>query len=65
MFEEPPTHLFEVGRFREDAVAFPPGVTVKDYTRIPAHGYPNPKSGAQPDRFPTIIQFVPYVAPPR
>jgi len=32
VFDLPPTHMFEVGRFREDRMAFPPGVTVKDYT---------------------------------
>ena len=24
--------MFDVGRFREETMAFPPGVTVKDYT---------------------------------
>ena len=55
VFKEPPTHMFEVGRFREETMAFPPGVTVKDWTWGGSQGYPNPKPGAQPARFPTII----------
>ena len=59
VFREPPTHMFEVGRFREETMAFPPGVTVKDWTWGGSQGYPNPKLGAQPQRFPTIIMIVP------
>jgi hypothetical protein len=62
VFEEPATHMFEIGRYREDTMAFPPGVTVKDYTWGNLGGYLNPKLGAQPARFPTIIQMVPVVA---
>jgi hypothetical protein len=62
VFEQPPTHMFEVGRFRDETMAFPPGVTVKDWTWGGSQGYPNPKAGAQPSRFPTIIMIVP--APP-
>jgi hypothetical protein len=46
-------------------MAFPPGVTVKDWTssgRYP--GYVNPKPGAQPARFPTVIQIVPLPPEP-
>jgi len=59
VFKEPPTHVFEVGRFREESMAFPPGVTVKDWTWGGSLGYPNPKPGAQPARYPTIIMIVP------
>ena len=62
VFEEPPTHMFEVGRFRGETMAFPPGVTIKDWTWGGTAGYPNPKPNAQPARFPTIIMIVP--APP-
>ena len=62
LFETPPTHQFETGRFRDETMAFPPSVTIKDYTFGGAAGYPNPKRGTQPERFPTIIQIVP--APP-
>ncbi len=59
VFEEPPVHEFDIGRFREETMAFPPSVTVKDYTWGGMEGYLNPKPGAQPQRFKTIIQIVP------
>jgi hypothetical protein len=62
VYDEPPIHMFEVGRFREELMAFPPGVTVKDYSWAGSAGYLNPKRGAEPARFRTIIQIVP--APP-
>lgn len=62
VFKEPPTHMFEVGRFRDETMAFPPGVTIKDWTWGGSAGYPNPTPGAQPSRFATIIMIVP--APP-
>ena len=63
VFDEPPTHMFEVGRFREETMAFPPGVTIKDWTWGGSQGYPNPKPGAQPARFPSIIMIVPAPSP--
>ncbi len=62
VFDAPATHIFEVGRFREEAMAFPPGVTIKDYSWNGSEGFLNPKRGAQPPRFRTVIQIVP-VAP--
>lgn len=62
VFDAPATHVFEIGRFREETMAFPPGVTIKDYTWNGSAGYLNPKRNAQPARFPSIIQIVP--APP-
>ena len=62
VYEEPPVHMFDVGRFREETMAFPPGVTVKDYTWGGSAGYLNPRSGAQPARYKTIIQIVPAPA---
>jgi hypothetical protein len=62
VFELPPIHMFEVGRFREETMAFPPGVTVKDYTWGGSEGYLNPKRGAQPTHFRTVIQIVPAPA---
>ena len=61
VYDEPPVHEFDVGRYREETMAFPPGVTVKDYTWGGAKGYLNPKRGAQPARFKTIIMIVPVV----
>jgi hypothetical protein len=59
VFDVPATYIFEVGRFREETMAFPPSVTIKDYASEMSAGYPNPKPGAKPARFPAIIQIVP------
>ena len=59
VFDVPATHEFDVGKFREETMAFPPGVTIKDYQSDVSQGYPNPKPGGQPARFPSIIQVVP------
>ena len=64
VFEVPATHQFDVGKFREETMAFPPGVTIKDYQSELSQGYPNPKPGGQPARFPSIIQIVPVVEKP-
>lgn len=61
VFDIPATHEFDVGKFREETMAFPPGVTIKDYESQVSKGYPNPKPGGQPERFPSIIQIVPVV----
>ena len=61
-FKDPPTHMFTGGtlsRYREETMAFPPSVTVKDWTSGGSPGYPNPKIGAQPQRFPSVIMIVP------
>jgi hypothetical protein len=65
VYEEPPVHMFDTGRFREETMAFPPSVTVKDYTWGGAQGYLNPRRGAEPQRFRTIIQIVPSPAAQR
>lgn len=59
VYDVPATHEFDVGKYREETMAFPPGVTIKDFESTVSPGYPNPKPGAQPARFPTIIQIVP------
>jgi hypothetical protein len=59
VFDVPATHEFDVGKFNEDTMAFPPGVTVKDFQSDVSAGYPNPKPNGQPARFPSIIQIVP------
>ena len=61
VYDEPPIHEFDVGRYREETMAFPPGVTVKDYTWGGSQGFLNPKRGAEPARFKTIIMIVPVV----
>ena len=59
VFDEPGVYVFEIGRFREDTMAFPPGITIKDYAGGGRKGYLNPKRGGQPPRFPTVVQYVP------
>ena len=59
VFEEPATHMFDVGKFKETDVAFPPSVTIKDFTWGGSSGYANPRPGASPAHFPTVIQIVP------
>jgi len=58
-YEVPATHEFDVGRFDEDRMAFPPGVVIKDFQSDVSQGYPNPVPGGQPARFTTVIQIVP------
>ena len=59
IYEEPAIHEFDIGKFKEETMAFPPSVSVKDYTWGGSAGYLNPKRGTQPARFKTIIQIVP------
>jgi hypothetical protein len=59
VYEVPATHEFDVGKYNEDTMAFPPGVTIKDFQSEVSQGYPNPKPGGQPARFTSIIQIVP------
>lgn len=59
VFDEPATHIFEIGRFRDETMAFPAGVTIKDYTWNGSEGYLHPAPGTAGERFRTIIQIVP------
>jgi hypothetical protein len=59
IFDEPAVHEFDIGKYKEDTMAFPPSVTVKDYAWGGSAGYLNPKRGKQPERFKTVIQIVP------
>ena len=59
VFEQPPVHQFDIGRFREETMAFPPSVTVKDYTWGGSAGYLVPQRGGKSLRYPTVIQIVP------
>jgi len=63
VFDAPATHQFDIGRFREETMAFPPSVTVKEFQSQVSQGYPNPRPNAQPARFPTVIQIVPATTP--
>jgi hypothetical protein len=62
VFDQPAIHMFDIGRYREETMAFPPSITVKDYTWGGMSGYPNPKPGAEPARFKTVVQIVPMPA---
>jgi hypothetical protein len=66
VFDQPAVHMFEVGKFKEADVAFPPSVTVKDYTGGGLPGYMNARPGGSPAYFPTVLQIVPQpgVIPP-
>jgi hypothetical protein len=59
VYDIPATHEFDVGKYKEEAMAFPPGVTIKDFQSSVSDGFPNPKLGGQPPRFKSIIQIVP------
>lgn len=63
VFDAPATHEFDIGKFREETMAFPPSVTIKDYQSDVSEGYPNPKPGGQPARFRSVIQIVPVTGP--
>ena len=57
VFDAPATHEFIIGRYREETMAFPPSVTVKDYSTS-GQGYLF-VDGTKEKRFKTIIQIVP------
>jgi hypothetical protein len=59
VFDEPAVQEFDIGKFKEETMSFPPSVTVKDYAWGGSAGYLNPKRGKQPERFKTVIQIVP------
>jgi hypothetical protein len=61
VYDVPATHEFDVGKFREETMAFAPGVTIKDFQSSVSEGFPNPKPGGQPPRFKSIIQIVPVM----
>jgi hypothetical protein len=63
VFDAPATHQFDLGRFREETMAFPPSVTIKEFQSQVSQGYPNPRPNTEPARFPTVIQIVPVTTP--
>jgi hypothetical protein len=62
VFEKPAIHEFDIGRFKEETMAFPPSVTVKDYASGATGGYVNPKPGVEPASYRTVVQIVPIPA---
>lgn len=57
LFQAPLMHQFDLGRFQEDTMAYPPSVVIKDYTWNGSAGYLH-VSGATGTRYKTIIQIV-------
>ena len=54
----PAMQQFDLGRFDEDAMAYPPSIVVKDYTWNNSPGY-LAVTGTAEKRFKTVIQIVP------
>jgi hypothetical protein len=61
LFTAPAMYQFDLGRFDERTMAYPPSVVVKDYTANGSEGYLH-VAGTLEKRYRTIIQIVP--APP-
>jgi hypothetical protein len=58
IFEAPAMQQFELGKFVEQTMAYPPSVVVKDYTWNGSAGYLF-VDGSKEKRFKTVIQIVP------
>jgi hypothetical protein len=58
LFRVPAMHQFDLGRYQEETMAYPPSVVVKDYSWNDSPGYLFVK-GTTEKRFKTIIQIVP------
>jgi hypothetical protein len=58
LFQSPAMHQFDLGRYQEDSMVYPPSVVVKDYTWNGSEGYLH-VSGATSKRYKTVIQIVP------
>jgi hypothetical protein len=63
LFESPATHQFEIARYRDETMAFPPSVTIKDYAGGGSPGYPAAGPDGVMTHFRTIIQIVPAPRP--
>ena len=60
LFQAPAMHQFDLGRYQEETMAYPPSVVIKDYTWNGSEGYLH-VTGATSKRYKTIIQIVPAV----
>jgi hypothetical protein len=58
IFQAPAMQQFELGRFDDDTMAYPPSVVVKDYAWNGSEGYLH-VDGTTTRRFKTVIQIVP------
>ena len=57
IYRSPGMHQFDLGRFQEDRMAYPPSVVIKDYAGPDSKGYLS-VSGTSEQRFMTVIQIV-------
>jgi hypothetical protein len=64
VYRTPAVQQFDLGRFDDQRMAFPPSVVVKDYAAGPGGGYLFIRDGKE-QRFRTIIQIVPPAATAR
>jgi hypothetical protein len=58
LFQAPAMHQFDLGKYAEETMAYPPSVVIKDYTWNGFEGYLH-VAGATSKRYKTIIQIVP------
>ena len=58
IYRAPAMQQFDLGRFDENRMAYPPSVVVKDHTWNNSPGYLHVE-GTTEKRFPTVIQIVP------
>jgi len=57
LYKTPATHQFDLGRFQNDRMVYPPSIVIKDYTWNNSPGYLF-VSGTTEKRYQTIIQIV-------
>lgn len=58
LYKSPGMHQFDLGKFQDDRMAYPPSIVVKDYAGEGSPGYLF-VSGTSEKRYNTIIQIVP------
>ena len=58
LFKSPAMQQFDIGKFQEQTMVYPPSVVVKDYAYGGSAGYLH-VTGTKEERFATIIQIVP------
>lgn len=59
VFDIPPIWSFDIGRYREQTMAYPPSVTVRDHMAAGGKGYLYAAGSPEGQRFATVIQIVP------
>jgi hypothetical protein len=62
IYRIPAVHQFDLGRFDDNRMVYPPSVVIKDYAGGTTPGYLH-VAGTTEKRFRTIIQIVPPGAP--